>query len=306
VNPAARGVKRRYLGRAPFWRTLLPDRNVRITRTLAELDQAVAEFRTTGLEVVATLGGDGSLHHLADSLVRAYEEATLPIVLALAGGTMNGLPRSLGSGGSPDLMLRRAIAALATRGASPLQTRHLLRIDDEAAGKVRHGFGFGAGLLVRAFEEYYRHPEPGLRDAVRATLLPFRAALFGGDFYRSLRLEVEVDGASWLADPHTVVASVTENPLLWFRPFGSPLGGSAAFHLAVTSMRPRELAPRLWSIFRGRCRHPRLRVAQANNATLRGEGGYLIDGDLYRSGNTVDLRLTSGPPLRFLAPLMSG
>lgn len=303
MNPAARGVKRRYLGPSPFWRAHLPERNVRVTRTLAELDQAIVEFRDAGLRVVATLGGDGSLHQLVDSLIRHHDEATAPVLLALAGGTMNGLARSLGSGAAPDRALRAAVAALEAGGAPPVQARHLLRVHDAAHGHARYGFGFAAGLIFRAFQEYYRYPEPGLAAALRASLLPLRAAVFGGSFYRAPPLEVRVDAIPWLPEPpHTVVASMTDNPFLWFRPFGAPLGDAAAFHLAATSMRPRELAPRLWSIFRGRCRHQRLRVGQVNQVTLRGEGGYLIDGDLYSSASAVDVRLTVGPRLRFLVP----
>jgi len=301
VNPAARGVKRRYLVADPFWGNHLPDECARVTRSLAELDQAIAAFRAAGVRVVATLGGDGSLHHLVDALLRHYDEASAPIVLALAGGTMNGLPRALGTGGPPESVLRAAVATLAGGALPPTREHHLLRVTDVAHGRTRHGFGFATGLVFRAFQEYYRAPEPGLVDAFRASVLPLKAAIFGGTFYDGVHLEVQVDGASWLPDPpHTLVASVTDNPFLWFRPFGAPLGSAAAFHLAATSMRPRELAPRLWSIFRGRCRHPRLRVDRVREATVRGNTGYLIDGDLYPSGGTVDIRLTVGPRLRFL------
>jgi len=301
VNPAARRVKRRYLSREPFWRAHLPDQCVRLTRSLEELEGAVAAFRQAGVRVVAGLGGDGSLHRLVDALLRQYDEATAPIVLALAGGTMNGLPRALGTGGPPESVLRAAVATLAG-GASPLtRERHLLRVTDVSDGRMRHGFGFATGLVFRAFQEYYRDPEPGLVDALRASVLPLKSAICGGTFYDDVHLEVQVDGAPWLPDPpHTLVASVTDNPFLWFRPFGAPLGDAAAFHLAATSMRPRELVPRLWSIFRGRCRHPRLRIDRVSEATVRGETGYLIDGDLYPSGGVVDVHLAVGPRLRFL------
>lgn len=302
VNPAARGVRRRYLRSEAFWRTLLPDESVRVTANLEELDHAIAAFRGAGVRVVAGLGGDGSLHHLVEALLRHYEEATAPIVVPLAGGTMNGLPRALGTGGPPERVLRAAIAAAAQSFPSVV-VRHVLRVTDAAQGCVRHGFGFAAGLIFRAFQEYYRAPEPGLTDALRVSLLPLTAALFGGSFYDRLPLVVDADGAPWLPEPpHTLVASVVDNPVLWFRPFGAPLGDAPAFHVAALAMRPREIAPRLWSIFRGRCRHPGLRVDRSRDATVRGEGGYLIDGDLYPSGGAIDVRLTVGPRLRFLVP----
>lgn len=301
VNPAARVAKRCIVRRAPFWRGDVPDDLVRLTGSLEELDEAIAAFRDAGVRTVAVLGGDGSVHHLVDAVLRCYEEADAPMVLALAGGTMNGLPRALGTGGAPESVLRGAVAALA--GATPrVQVRHVLRVSDARDGRVRYGFSFATGLVYRIYQHYYGNPEPGMVDAVSASLLPLKAALFGGPFDDGVRLDVCAEGAPWLPEPpHTVVASVLDNPLLWFKPFGSPLGDAQAFHLCATSMRAREMAPRLWSIFRGRCRHPRLRIDRARDATVRGEIGYLIDGDLY-GGGAVDVRLTVGPRLRFLVP----
>ena len=302
VNLSARAVQRRHLGREPFWRAHVPDGLVRLTRSLEDLDAAVAAFREEGVRLVAVLGGDGSLHHLVDAVIRLYEEADAPVVLALAGGTMNGLPRALGTGGAPEGVLRAAVAALADE-APPVHARHMLRVADARDGSTRHGFSFATGLVYRVYQRYYRAPEPGIADAVLASLLPLKAALVGGSFYEGVHLDVRSDGAPWLPEPpHTLVASVVDNPLLWFEPFGTPLGDTAAFHLGATSMRPREIALRLWPIFRGRCRHPRLRVGRSRDTTVRGDIGYLIDGDLYPGGGAVDVRLTVGPRLRFLVP----
>lgn len=302
VNPAARAVKRRHLVRQPFWRAHVPDPLVRLTRNLEELDGAIVAFRERGVRAVAVLGGDGSVHHLVDTLLRRYAESEVPMVLALAGGTMNGLARALGTGGSPEAVLRAALVALAG-AAPPVRLRHVLQVADARDGRVRYGFSFATGLAYRAYQQYYRNPEPGMADALRATLLPLTAVLFGGPFYDGVRLEVQADGAPFLPEPpHTLVASVVDNPLLWFKPFGARLGDAAAFHMGATSMRPREIAPRLWSLFRGRCRHPRLRIERTRDATVRGDIGYLIDGDLYPGDGRMDVRLTVGPRLQFLVP----
>lgn len=302
VNPAARAVQRRHLGREPFWRGLVPDELVRLTGNLEELDGAIAAFRDAGVRAVAGLGGDGSTHHLVDAILRRYEEVDAPMVLALAGGTMNGLPRALGTGGAPEGVLRAAVAALA--GSMPqVRMLHMLRVTDVRDGRTHYGFSFATGLVYRVYQQYYRNPEPGMVDAVAASLLPLKAALFGGSFYDGVRLDVRAEGAPWLPEPpHTLVASVVDQPLLWFRPFGSSLGNAAGFHLGATAMRPSEIAPRLWSIFRGRCRHPRLRIGNTRDVTVRGNVGYLIDGDLYPGDAAVDVRLTVGPRLRFLVP----
>jgi hypothetical protein len=280
----------------------MPLQAVRITDTLDDLDGAIAAFRDQGVEVIAGLGGDGSLHHLVDAVVRYYGVTNLPVILALAGGTMNGLVRALGSDGAPDRVLAASLRLLAS-GQLPVRECHLLKVEDPPRGTL-YGFSFATGLVCRAFEAYYRHPEPGMRDAIRASLLPLHAAWFGGAFYDPLTLQLTGDdGARWMSGtPHTLLASVLDRPLLWFRPFGAVVSTAPAFNVAATAMRPREIAPRLWSIFRGRCRHPALRIGRCAALRVRADCGYLIDGDLYGPGPTnVAVRL--GPCMRFLQPL---
>lgn len=301
VNSAARAVKRRYL-RRPFWRHLVPDGLVRVTANLHELEETIAAFRSAGVRAVAVLGGDGSVHHLVDAVLHHYDESDAPMILALAGGTMNGVSRALGTGGAPAEALAAAVAGVA-EGLPSAHARYVLRVSDRHAGWTRHGFSFAAGLVYRLFQRYYRSSEPGMVDAMRVSLVPLLAALFGGTLFDGLHLDVGVDDAPWLPEPpHTLVASVLDHPLLWFEPFGAPLGDASAMHVGAMSMRAAEIVPRLWSIFRGRCRHPRLRIGRSSETTVRGNTGYLIDGDLYPSGDSVDVRLSVGPRLRFLVP----
>jgi hypothetical protein len=300
VNPRARTVKRRHLDRESFWAPLLPPHAVRITRNPEELDQAIGEFRDRKVEVIAALGGDGTLHHVLGSMVRQYGPGPLPVVLALAGGTMNGLARALGSAGRPDRVLAASIALLGS-ARLPVREYDLLRVEDSSRGTL-HGFSFATGLVCRAFEVYYRSPEPGMRDAIAASLLPVRAALFGGSFYDPLTLDVTADGVPWMSPaPHTLLTSVLERPLLWFRPFGIVTDHAPALNVAASAMRPREIATRLWSIFRGQCRHPAHRIGRSVGLTIRAECGYLIDGDLYGPG-PIDVTVTPGPRVRFLQP----
>lgn len=302
VNTAARGVKRRFVVRDPFWENHVPDPFVRLTQNLDDLDDAIATFRAAKVRAIAVMGGDGSLHHTVDTVLRHYQPDDVPMVLALAGGTMNGLARAMGTGGRPENVLRAAVAAL--READPsFHLRYVLRVTDTREQRTRYGFGFATGLVYRVFQQYYRSPEPGIIDAVRASILPLKAALFGGELFKGIMLDVRSGGAAWMPEaPHTLVANTVDDPLLWFKPFGAPLADAAAFHLAATSMRPLEIAPRLWSIFRGRCRHPRLRIDRTDEAAVIGNTGYLIDGDLYPGDGATDVRLTLGPRLRFLVP----
>ncbi len=303
VNSAARAVKHRYLRRERFWQRYVPAEFVCVTTSLAELDAAIAHFQSARVRTIAVLGGDGSLHRLIDAVVHRYGARDMPSILALAGGTMNGIPKALGTGGDPEMLLRQA-ARQFVGGAPPLHPQQVLKIVDQAVDRARYGFSFATGLVYRALQSYYRTPDPGWMAAIRASLLPLRAALFGGTFFDGVKLSVSRQDTPWLADSHTLVASVLDHPLLWFRPFGLPLRNEKSFHVGATSMPPRQIALRLWSIFRGTCRHPGLRVGHVEDVAVAGEHnvGYLIDGELYPTETGFSVRLTAGPLMRFVVP----
>ena len=298
VNPNAGRVHRRYLARRPFWGDLLPEDRVRVTRDSGDLAAAIAEFRAAGVGVIGCLGGDGTVHRLVEAVIAEYGAAGAPVLAPLAGGTMNGLPRALGCGGPPERRLADCVEASA-RAVIPARPHPMLRVTDHRSERQRYGFTFGAGLIYRMDEDYYRRARPGVAAAVWDSSLPVRRALLGRAFAPDLGMDLRVEDETWLAErPHSVAAAVVENPFLWFRPFGSEPRKPETFRLSANAMSPREMAPRLWRIYRGRCRHERLRIGQVRAASMRGTTGYVLDGDPYPGPLDVDLE--PGPSLRFI------
>ena len=159
VNPKAGRVRRRDLVRDPFWQRHLPEAAVFVTADLAGLDAALCRLRARRPAVIACLGGDGSLHHLLAAALRHYGPAELPVVLPLAGGTVNGLAHAVGTGGPPEALLAAALAR-AREGAVPGRRLALLEIR-EAGGEVRRGFTLAAGLAARAVAHYDRRGARG-------------------------------------------------------------------------------------------------------------------------------------------------
>lgn len=299
VNAHARRVRRDFLPKDRFWEGLLSDAAVRITSTLPELEDAVMEFVGRGIDVVACLGGDGTMHRTVGALLRLRQSESGPSVLPMAGGTLNGLAHAHGTAGKPAQTLRLALAVAGT-GRLTGRERRLLNVRSASYGAPLYGFTFAAGLPARAAKIYYRQANPGVLDAVRVSLIPVTAAVLGGGFYAPTRLEVTIDGATPLSEPHTIVAGVVENPFLWFRPFGPLRRDAVGFHVTVASMRPREIAPRLWKMYSGRCSHPRLYTGTAEAATIRGEEGFVIDGEWFPFHEQFEVQLTSGPVIRIL------
>ena len=71
------------------------------TPDLQALDEVTAELALAPPEILALLGGDGTLGRTLTSVVRAFGDAPLPPVAPLGGGTMNTIARSIGGRGAP-------------------------------------------------------------------------------------------------------------------------------------------------------------------------------------------------------------
>jgi hypothetical protein len=164
VNPRARAV--RAAGPALLG-PLAASGAVTVCQTddLASLRAAVARLvARDGVNVLATLGGDGTVHAAVNALLglaRAAGRAAgappppLPRLLVARGGTLNIVARTLGTSGPPDRTLGRLVETL--RGAPlacwPSRPLPLLRVESAALG-TRYGFVFGSAMVRHALELY--------------------------------------------------------------------------------------------------------------------------------------------------------
>lgn len=290
VNPHA-GRARRLM---PACRALLPAAAVIETPDLDALDRVAG--RLGGAGVVACLGGDGSLHHLVNALWRRGD-GEMPMLLPLAGGTLNGLALALG-GRHPAADLRAVLAAQA-RGPLPCRSLRPLLVEDRDGAPPRLGFTLAAGLPARAVARYRACARPGTRDVIAICLHAVASGLAGGRFMTPEALTVVLDGAE-AAAPHSLVAGVIARPFLWVRPFGPAPAPAGRFRCLTLSIPPRQVALRLWPILRGRCRHPGLHHLRPGLVAVAGEGGYALDGEMPAGTGAFALRLRLGPALRLV------
>lgn len=299
VNANAGRVRRRYLAGNRFWEGLLPDSAVRITEFVSDLPEAVSALASQNVRVVASLGGDGTIHRTINAMIRQYGEAQMPMVLPLAGGTLNGVAHAVGTRRAAEIALRGALDAI-DRDCAEIRTQSLLRVHNSTSSQQHVGFTIASGLAARAVEHYTSRTNRGLPGAAATSLLPVTSAVFGGAFYDPVALNLTVDDEPWSAATHTFVAGVLANPFLWFRPFGDASRREGRFFAVAATMRPSQIAPQLWKIFRGRCNHPGLRMHQAADAHLRLSESFVIDGEVFPEHRDSDIRISTGPAIRFL------
>jgi diacylglycerol kinase family enzyme len=263
---------------------------------------ALRKLGERGVDTLAVVGGDGSVHVALSALFGAWPTPALPQVAFARGGTINTIASSLGARGGPDVWLSR----LLSRGAREVWTRPALRLraDD---GEERCGMIYAVGAAARFLEQYYASAARGVWGAAQTLAACMGSVLVNGTLARALfapfDARVRIDGDHYAERTFTVMAAASVRHVgLGFQPFHSAGLRKNRFHFAMTRDDGRGIALELpWH--RAGVPPRRSCLTHASPAQVSIEASepvpYTIDGDLFPSSKTITIEAT--PPLRFLA-----
>jgi hypothetical protein len=154
------------------------------TKSLEELEMAAKRIHAFRPDVVAIVGGDGTIHGTLTRILPAYisRGETPPKIIIGAAGTMNTIATSLKARRhDPEALIKRVTEKL--EGGQPLDTvhAHCLRINGE------YGFLYGAGMPVNLLTEYYKSPKRGGAGAARVVLETFLDEVKSAALWRKSR-----------------------------------------------------------------------------------------------------------------------
>ena len=269
------------------------------TETSTHLVQAITELLFAArINVLAIAGGDGTVHHVVNLLIRLQskirettgQELQLPPLLVIPGGTMNVFARAFGTKEVPIRAMRRFCSQFAGRPLGRLQTRNvpMLDIRSENHGRIV-GFVLGSSLVVEALKTYddlgagYHGLARFLVHATTGTF--FNTAVWKkyGHRLNATCGELAIDNTAY-GEAQTFVASTIPLTLAKGRivAMASPDPSDKGFASVVVSrMRERELVrviPHL--LFGGK--HPYVsRPAPNQKASFR--GSFTVDGEIFES-----------------------
>ena len=306
ANPKSR-LHRRYPGLTNALATVLGEKGELVTPTdLGALAESAARFRDRGVDLVCVNGGDGTLHQVVTALVRTYgEEAALPRIAILRGGTMNIIADSIGIRGGAEQTLGRIVDALHTGAELPTTVCRPMRItvDD---GVPYYGFLSGNGIIARYLELYYEHPDPSPLSAAWLLARGAASALVRGPLVKRLLRPysgtVVVDGIPLPSERWTAVALGTVEQMgLGFRVFHLLADHPDTLQVVGIGSSVANLARELPSVYRGRgVHHPENTTRAARTVALESDEPIplMIDGDFVRAERRV--RYALGPPIRFV------
>lgn len=252
------------------------------------------QARRDGLDVVVTLGGDGTINEVINGLLAAGPGGDVPILATVPGGSTNVFTRALGLSRDP-IEATAEILDLLRCG----QTRTIaLGKADQRWFTFTSGLGFDADVIARV----ERHRADGRRATPRLYIYSAIAEFVAGPGRRRAQLTVEVPGHSPVSGVFLCLVS-NVNPWTYLRAWPVAPSPQASFEtgLDVFALRKvgivRMLGHVRQSLRRGGGAHGR-RALSAHDVgwvRLRAESAldWEVDGDW--AGQRRELTLRSVP-----------
>ena len=301
VNPRAAGNRARPGLAARLASVVGADGEVLETADLQALDAALARLKDRGIDALAVCGGDGTLCHTISRAVAVWGGEGLPPLVALRGGTINNVARSIGGPARPEAMLGKVLSAHRAGRPFAMAERPLLRVN----GAI-HGSIVGAGLITHFLEAYYEGPNPGPASAALLLLRCGLSWIVGGPTIRRIVPTVagraECDGEELPFDRFTLVlASSVRHIGLGVQPFYLSGLKKGCFHLLAGRPTAGQLLRRLPRFRRGfpagldtlydnLARRVRVEFAEPQSFT--------VDGELFPASRVLEVE--AGPTVRFV------
>jgi len=274
---------------------------------LESIRRATREAVSSGAEVLAVNGGDGTVHGALTELMRTG--CDVPHVAVIPGGTTNMTANDLNSNAPLEGCLRRVAEQVRLPAESRrLVNRPLLKVSGPAF-PPQYGFFLGAGVILDGMEHF--RSKVGARG--------FRGELASGiSVLRGLTGMARGEGA-WVAAHRTsfrdhaselrrdnqvlLVATTLERLLLGMRPWWGDGGGP--IHLTSIRRRPKGILRRARALLAGR-RHPRLTEEQGYFSQdiagfdLFADGRFALDGEVFAVDDGQSVQVKATAPMSFL------
>lgn len=284
------------------------------TRSLAELPDALGRLLVErGVNVLAVVGGDGTVHHAVNALLALERQSAaangpiaLPRLLLLGGGTLNIVARTLGVHGRPRRRLRHFLRYFQNARLSRVPGRGLPSLVVRCADQPpRHGFVFGSEVLFHAISLYVAFGA-GYGGLARFLFELSRGITVGSALWRRegwrlgpFGLPLTIDGATF--EPYTAVVASTVDLTLavgGVRAIRRPLGAPGFFAKAIVECDPRRVMAMIPALMRERG-HPGV-VDRPFADAMELFGPYTLDGELFDAEHgqgRAQLTVTTGPVL---------
>jgi diacylglycerol kinase (ATP) len=257
-------------------------------------------------ELLAVIGGDGTVHAVLSHLYGAGRFRPHPPIALIPAGSTNMTAYDFGIRGRPGRALERLRKSLGSGQPAAVELRRPLQIEHGGMDAM-HGMFFGAGVIsagVRYFTEHVRRPGVTGESASLTVIIRYLAALLTGRAGDSVAAEIREDGIDAGAGTFSaVLASSLHRLLLGMRPYWGT--ESAPVHFTAVRQSPRALWRKLPELLAGR--GAGLQAADGYHSRnlsaleIRMDGDFVVDGQIYRARRrNGPVRIRAAEPAAFL------
>jgi diacylglycerol kinase family enzyme len=275
---------------------------VRSPRDFKELDDNVREFYEEGVEVVVTLGGDGTNHQVMTRVHNTYDGT--PVAFSFLGrGTQNLMRKYLGL---RDKCPKRQLEKIAQKASSRIANKRLLKIT--ADERTHYGFLFGVGM-PRAFMARYYEEEAKRFRTIKKVIW---SGITGSDYTMGLfapeMVHLVLDGKVDRPRPYTgIMVGGIRNVDSLHSPLYLADREEQNPHIISMDLGPKQLLPHYFKLLCGRpikqaIHNQTFETCELFTTSKSPPVRYMIDGDL-SSDQPYDaryIRIEKGPRVRIL------
>ena len=279
---------------------------------IAALPGLLRDAARDPVDVLAVLGGDGTVQGVLTELLTNSPFAQIPPLLLLSGGMTNMTAADVGPRARP----AQALDRLMRRAGSPASLadhtlfRHVLRVASPLGFPVQYGMYFGAAAIVRAIQLCHAKVHTiGLEaDIANAATLAgaafqwiFRgreSTLFQGD-----RIVISVPGeASWSGNRLLVSITTLDRLILASRPYWNDVGGPV--RMTVVDFPPQRFLAAIPKVLYGwpdrRLPAENYHSRSVSSVSLQMTCPFTIDGQLFETDPAAPLEISDGGIVPFI------
>ncbi len=306
-NPFAYRNKRQTETQINALKELLGKRGqICVTKSKDEIPKALKEV-LKDVEIVAISGGDGTISSVISSFINLFGEKNLPMIAPLKGGTINMIADDARLRDDQITICRTLIRYIEDGYELPSIERGLIRVIDNRFDFNNYAFTWIDGFLHK-FIKLYRAEGANVGVALKLILKSGIMSLANPrhDLFEEVESKIFLDGQELPFDSHLFIAAATVKRLVFgFRLFaeeakaGEEFGFycmSQAFFRKALFQLPRYLYLGVNSDASGNFIN-----RSAKSLKIKGNRGYVIDGEVYDTEAPTDLTLEAGPRVKIFS-----
>ena len=244
-------------------------------------------------DLIALLGGDGTLQMTLSQILRDLPLTDLPPVAVLPFGTTNMNARGLNQARTRKACLA-ALRRIILSGDLMTQPRPLVRVDN--GERPEYGFFFGLGAIAQVVERWNEERKPGAFSNQLRSLWAMLSGLSGISSATPIVLNGEARSV------YGLLASTLDRLLFGSRPYWGS-GQSGDLRLTWVDADAPDLFRHAPDLLRGKAHMamiPGYHSRAADEVALEFQGPFILDGEIFHSsGRSMTIAPTE--PVRWLS-----